>query len=447
METLKYYLRLGGKDALLALPAAALLTLVFVLLTRKKREPDKREKLRWFLSFWYLCLLLLLVFLGGRVETRMPPFSAARLYPFDTLRRALISPDRSELTLLVLNVLSFVPFGLLLVRHARGREHGARLFWLLPLLPLLIELTQFATGLGTLEIDDWIANTVGGAWGVCMGLYYANRKTKKARTWGALALLPLLIAALGAGLWLARPFGFLPEDFADPALPRPAEVEIESPEELPQGELPVYRLRQPGREAAAGIADRLFGALGLERKTDMEDAYDDFTVYWALHSNAYVWVFYSGDFMLTIREELLPDGPEDEALSELLRKAGYELPAPSAAEEGRLAWDMVEAGGCLWDGEIRFRHMNSGMLRVDYALRTLDPAVTRPAPDAAAVRSALLRGRFSVSEGTVGETIGRIECLGASLVYEPDTKGFYRPLYALDCLVDGAPATLLTPAS
>ena len=228
METLKYYLRLGGQDALLALPAAALLTLVFVLLTRKKREPDKREKLRWFLSFWYLCLLLLLVFLGGRVETRMPPFSAARLYPFDTLRRALISPDRSELTLLVLNVLSFVPFGLLLVRHARGREHGARLFWILPLLPLLIELTQFATGLGTLEIDDWIANTVGGAWGVCMGLYYANRKTKKARTWGALALLPLLIAALGAGLWLARPFGFLPEDFADPALPRPAEVEIES---------------------------------------------------------------------------------------------------------------------------------------------------------------------------------------------------------------------------
>lgn len=447
MESLKYYLRLGGKDAVIALLPAALLYLIIILRPRKKRELDKKEMLKWFLTLWYGGVLLLLVFLEGRIGTRMAPFRVALLHPFDVLRKVLISADQHELTLFILNILAFLPFGLILVWHAQSHKRGRRIYWLILLLPIIIELVQFATGLGTLEVDDWITNAIGGAWGVSLGECYVNRKAKRmALRWGTLALLPPLLFALGAGLWLARPYGFLRQDFADPAKPRPSAVSVEGLADLPGEELSVFRVREAGREAAPSIADRLFGALGLNRKTDRQDAYDDFTVYWAQDSNAYAWIYNSGDFMLTIPTELLAGDPRDEALLRLLEQAGFDLPAPGFIEEGRLAWDFVEADGCILDGEIRFRENAAGLLRIDYALRTLDAVMERPALDAASVRAALLRGRFSVSQGSVGETIGRIECDKAILVYAPDTKGFYRPLYAIDCRIDGTPAILLTPA-
>ena len=446
MESLKQYLRLGGKYFFAALFLSGLLYLLFVIRPWKKREIDKTDKLKWFLTLLYGCTLLL-VTLAGRGTGLLPPFRAVWLHPFDALREALVSTDRHAWNQLALNVLAFVPLGLLLVWHARGKASGRRLFWLVLLVPAGIELLQFATGFGILDADDLITNVFGGAWGLCLGECFANRKAKKtALKWGVLSLLPVLLLVVGAGRWTERPYGFLPQDFADPALPRPAEVRGECLNGLPERKLPIYRVRQPGKAAAPEIADRLFGALGLERQRDLEDAYDDFTVYWALHSNAYVWVYYNGEFMLTIKSELLSDGPEDEALLELLQTAGYGLSAPDAVEKNRLIWNFSEAGGHIWDGEIAFRHRSGGMLSIEYALRTLDPEMESPALDEAAIRENLLHGRFSVAEGNVGEEIGCIECLSASIVYAPDSKGFYRPLYELDCLIDGNPARLLTSA-
>lgn len=443
MEALKTYLRLGGKDLLIGLFAAAVIYLLLVLRPWKKQARDKKRELRWFLTLWYGCTLLLVVF-AGRGLNRLPPFTALWLHPFDALRKALVSPDSHAWSQLMLNVLAFVPLGLLLVWHAQGRKKGLRLCWLVLLLPLGVELIQFATGLGMFDADDLIANTLGGGWGLCLGLCYVNCKShKKGPLWGLLAALPPLLFVLGAALWLARPYGFIAQDFAEASLPRPQTVSVDSLDGLTPASVSVYRLRRPERSEAAPTADRLFAALGLTRRAELQDSYDDFCVYWAEGSNVYTWVYYSGDFDLMIPNGLPADGAAADTVLRLLDAAGYALPAPSAAEDGRIVWDFVGTDGQIFDGEIRFRLSDGAVQRIEYRLHELIPAMERPAFDAGAVREQLLRGRFSLSEGSPGSSL---VCDSLSLVYAPDSKGFYRPLYAIACRIDGAEAALLTPA-
>ena len=93
MASLKLYLRLGGKFVFAGLFAAIVLYLLFVLRPWKKRALSKEYRARWMLSLWYLCTLLFVTF-AGRWASRLAPFTALSLRPFDALREALVSPDR-----------------------------------------------------------------------------------------------------------------------------------------------------------------------------------------------------------------------------------------------------------------------------------------------------------------------------------------------------------------
>lgn len=71
------------------------------------------------------------------------------------------------------NILLFVPFGALMRSLSRNR----RRLWIIPLLSVGIELTQYVTGLGLCELDDILNNTLGGLAGYL--LIGAVRKYKK----------------------------------------------------------------------------------------------------------------------------------------------------------------------------------------------------------------------------------------------------------------------------
>ena len=47
-----------------------------------------------------------------------------------------------------------------------------------------------------------------------------------------------------------------------------------------------------------------------------------------------------------------------------------------------------------------------------------------------------------LSSGTVDELV----CLKCKVQYDTDSKGFYRPVYLIECTADGNPAKIKTPA-
>lgn len=446
MASLKLYLRLGGKFVFAGLFAAIVLYLLFVLRPWKKRALSKEYRARWMLSLWYLCTLLFVTF-AGRWASRLAPFTALSLRPFDALREALVSTDRHAQNQMLLNVLLFVPLGLLLVWHAQRREKGAKLYWLVLLLPLGIELIQFATGLGLLDPDDLLLNSLGGAWGLCLGLCCVNLKKHKSVLLPALGVL-LPVAVIAAGLlWLsARPYGFVPQDFTDPTHGKPQSVSVDALDgQLPES-VTVYRIVSLSEKEAEQTADRLFTALGLTRNMNLSDVYDDLAVYWAEHSNVYVWVYFNGDFDLHIPNGLPVEGTPAEAALELLKQAGFSLPAPDEAEEDRMRWSFQPADGLLYDGEIHVVTKTYSGTVIEASLRRLQPGTSCAAYDAAALREALLEGRFSVYGGPQRREMTDLVCESLTITWIIDGKGCYHPVYQIEARIDGEPTTILAPA-
>lgn len=101
---------------------------------------------------------------SGDSRARLTLFwSYRRFFQNSTLRREVIN-----------NILLFVPFGALL-RSLTARK---RVWVLIPLLTIAIELTQYFTKLGLCEADDIVSNTIGGLLGygvVCIA--YRFKKT------------------------------------------------------------------------------------------------------------------------------------------------------------------------------------------------------------------------------------------------------------------------------
>lgn len=446
MASLKHYLQLGGKYVFAGLFGAIVLYLLFVLRPWKKRALSKEYRARWMLSLWYLCTLLCVTF-AGRWVSRLAPFTALSLRPFEALREALVSPDQHAQNQMLLNALAFVPLGLLLVWHTQKREKGARLYWLVLLLPLGIELIQFATGLGFFDLDDLLLNSLGGAWGLFLGLCYVNLKQHKSVLLPVLGVL-LPVAAIAAGLlWLsARPCGFVPQDFSDSTHGKPQSVSVDALEGQLPGTVRVYQIVSLSESEAEQTADRLFAALGLTRNRNLSDIYDDVAVYWAAESNVYVWVYYNGDFNLHVPNGLTIEGTPAETALGVLERAGYSLPAPDEAEDDRMVWRFHPADGLLYDGEIRVRSSAYSGDVIEASLRRLQPGTAYYAYDAAALRDALLSGRFSILDGSQGYEIANLLCENAVLTWVIDGKGCYHPVYRIDCLIDGEPALILAPA-
>lgn len=96
----------------------------------------------------------------------------AKLRLFWSYRRFFQSPVlRKEV---LNNILLFVPFGALV----RALSSHRQWLWIIPVLSIGIELTQYVTGLGLCELDDIVSNSIGGLAGYL--LVSAACKCKKA---------------------------------------------------------------------------------------------------------------------------------------------------------------------------------------------------------------------------------------------------------------------------
>ncbi len=442
MASVLYYSRLGAKYGFFGLLLGGALYVLLVLRPWKKRSLDRETKLKWFLSLWYLSSLLFLTLLMRSPSEQTPNF---RL--FDTLRRALSDPGFFEWNLLILNVAAFVPLGLLVSWHARGREKPRRLYWMLFLVPLLVELAQFLTGLGKPDVDDVVLNVLGGLWGYCLGLLFeAIERKRPAGRLAFLSALPLLVIASVLLWFIARPCGFIPQDFTAPRSERPRSVDVRALEaELPAA-VTVYRRRGPSENEAEPTADRLFAALGLKRENDSADRYDDPAVFRAEGFDTCLWYYDDGSFVLRIPDGLPLNGTPLETAMAVLERARFRLPAPSETEEGRAVWDFVPADSLLYDGELCVTVSPDALTEIELRLSVLQPGTEYRALDARALRTALRSGCFRIEKGPKNKAAESLVCQSASVGWIIDSKGCSHPVYRIACLLDGVPGVITAPA-
>ena len=441
MASLKHYLLAGGKYGLLSLLLAGVLYIVLILRPWKKRELDNQGQIKWFLSLWYILALTFTVF-----GNRSPFIQTSNFHPFNALWEALTSPDWHAAIQLTLNVLSFVPLGLLLVWHAQKLKKIKMIYLLTILLPLLIECTQYITRLGTMDIDDLLANSFGALWGLFLGLCYVHLLGRKPLLVPALgALLPVVLLSAGLLCLSIRPYGFIRQDFPDYSHGKPQEVSTAAIEGQVPTNVTVYQLVSPPGTDAALTADRLFGALGLTRNVDFSDVYDDLAVYRVAGSNEYLWYYYTGDFDLFIPNGLPVEGTIEETVTQLLKRAGYTLPDPSEVEADHMVWHFVSTSGLLFDGEILVKESGGSLTEISARVHALQPYTECVSLDMEGLQNALQHGHFSILSGPNDGYICKLECQNAEITWVIDGKRCYHPLLRITCLINDEPSQILAP--
>lgn len=456
MESLKVYLSIGIKYAAVALILSAVVCVVLKILISEKRSVSKQSWVMCFVVLWYFITMELVVFWNRSNDWRMP-MSFCNLHLFENLRDAVRSASWEIMIQVSLNVLMFVPGGILLSRLFRQRRKLCVPLILLAII-LFNETVQFFSGLGAADVDDLAANLLGGFWGMALyNLYIRRRRSGAQRRIAAVAAaLPVFAVIVLSCAYLLKPWGYLPQDVINPQYLKAEEVDVSALEEALPETLTVYKQVHREKSQAAESVEKIFSAVGERVDYNSEDAYDNLVVYrGALNMSNYIWYWYKGDFDLALPNTpvAIPhsDLPLQERLLAVLRDMGYSLPTPSGfdSDQGILTYEFVPEGNKMYRGTVDFGFIQEeepALYGLIYKVKELTEYRQTKALNAAGIAEKLQRGLFTYRNIEEPFTVEKIVCSDCYIDYALDTKGYYRPIYVISCTIDGKTAEIRVAA-
>lgn len=161
----------------------------------------KSRKLTIALYIFYLLVLSWIILLKARISfATLVIGRSINLIPFGAM---LVHNGLANYNEILYNVLVFVPFGVFLCMLGKKKSF-IHLIVPIALLSLFYEVVQYLFAIGTSDITDLIANTLGGIIGI--GIFFAFHKLCKDNVYKVLnttALVLALILAIGLALYIA----------------------------------------------------------------------------------------------------------------------------------------------------------------------------------------------------------------------------------------------------
>ena len=413
----------------------------------------------YFLLAGYLAVLgyaTLLRFFDGWREISFHPFRAWREAWNDFSFKSWAN--------VLLNVALFVPAGFLLPLQWKGLRKGSRAIPACFALSLGIELLQLAFARGVCDVDDLIANTLGGALGFFLVMAMLGiRKRGQLLRYGALFLGLLAVLALPFGIYGLKTYGNLPD--APAYRLNTSKTQWSLACELPVSpvSVPVYRTETVSKSACAEMYRYFADLTGSEQ--GVESYYQEMA-YYNLNPGGILQVYYHdgsweylgpGHWDDTFRN---PEGPKPqwkertrEQVEEALTSYPCSIPGPAEfLSEGdgwyQFSCDRLEVSDTLWAGTLRCRLTPEG--EVMEILAKLIPFTYHS--DAAILTAEqawqkLQKGWFKDNLGYAYRPPMQVNAAACVLSYTVDTKGFYQPVWEFQLTSDnGFSGTVMIPA-
>lgn len=436
----------------LALIGLAVGVAILVVLNRKRHRDGEH-----FPKGQAVAVLLLLCYLGGLAAitfmNRMDGMQmGAQLHPFLAFWEAWNNFTLQIWLNLLLNIAMFLPLGVLLPLAVKPFR---RWYWMLTAgagTSLVIEVLQYSLGRGQADVDDLICNILGAMLGYCLCMLFVSLAGKRWKIAGIYAVLPVLSAAVLAGVFLAyhfQPYGNL----ADAPIYAANTKGIEWVQECSLSDEPgpsgVYWTEPFTIESSDAFAVEFIGRQGAEIRfgTPDVDYYDNTAVY-SDHQTYALWVTYKDrsyeytDYRVDSELRFSEKGgtiTEDE-LRTALEDLGIEMPDAAEfitvdEEKGKYAFraECVIEDGVLTDGELTCWVAEGGILyEVDNTLSvsTLHGNAAVISPQEAYER--LCSGRFSWRDVPMFNYLSpnQVRVIDCKLGYMTDSKGFRQPVYS-----------------
>ncbi len=449
----KEYLMLGCIGAVLF----AVLFLAGYFGVYKKIMKGKKRLSIGKLVLLMIFLVYLAVVFGAVFGSRAGGFWQTKIHlqPFSSYREAWYTFSVKAWRNLILNILMFLPMGVLLPLVFQK----CRKFWVTYLagfgISVLIEFVQFVTRRGVVEFDDVFNNTLGTMIGYgFFAIVFAIILRRKGQTGlykktGLACLqLPLIISvvvfAVLFGIYFQKELGNLwlmnyeRKDMSKISLS--VNCNLSGQNEIE----PIYRARTLTQEETFSVAKKLFAVLNTQVDVEQTDIYDETVVYYSEDRNYSLWVDYQGPQLwltaFNLSDEEGVSGLSLDEVRDILEQYDVTIPSEvefSEGENGRyqLTAQMLKSEDDLKDGTCSVTIVSGNRVAsIDNGLTSYKRYKDFQVISEKEAYDLLAQGKFLQ---IYADSITKIEVTDVRLGYEVDSKGFYQPVYLFTATFNG----------
>lgn len=427
-------------------PLMVVLVLVTLGIRRRYQKqgkvfPWKKAVLWMLLAGWVGMYLYVTVFQHGYGSRHW------NLQPFLMLREALNRFTPQMWLNILMNILVFVPFGVLLPLLFSKQQ---KWYWALLTgfgAALGFELLQLLTAQGICDIDDVILDSLGtmlGWSGTMLVLSFRNREGAKSLRYLALPAASLLTAGIIFGTYYLKPYGNFPEGpVRKPDLSQ-ISWNLKSALKSNTETAPVYKVGRVTREASERFAEEFAQRLCIEFP---DTYYEDSMIIYADHSTGdFLTQYYQdGSWDYSVGRDHAPqfedlEAEQDKLLDEL-NKMGISVPedakyilddSDSDFPEVTIQINMVSDDAGLRHGEIICMFSRrDGILKLWEVINSV--FTLEPVQDETIISSSEAYDRLTKGKSFYGTWIHKEEkeltISDCVLDWKTDTKGFFQPVY------------------
>ena len=419
-----------------------------------EKRCGKKENFPWRKIILYGCFVCyLLVVLGATMLSRGNIYeNVIRMRLFYSYRDAWNDFSMTEWRNIILNILMFVPLGVMLP-YMRKIFQSAGWTYLAGFgLTLLIEMMQLIFKCGIFELDDLMNNLVGTMIGY--GLYRLLKcfHDKKSLWYQIPLVLTVAVFVWIFVIYDRQELGNLHSEY----IARQEGIRVETALEFSEDtlKLPVYQVPMLTLKDTAAKAEEIFAMFGDELNLSTEDAYENMVLYYSENQKS-IWIDYRGgtyryaDFDLMFGDEMSVRGTdvEEDMVRQVLKDACVKLPrgmvfAPYENGYGLKA-NMILQDDLVYDGVVECEYTPSGGIsRLDYSMVECSFYKDFEVISQAEAYRRLKNGEFYYPQ----DAEWMIQIYDVYLVYEIDSKGFYQPVYRFDAFINDNDGYIIIPA-
>ena len=356
-----------------------------------------------------------------------------------------------------INIAMFIPLGAILPLMAKLFR---RWYVTVPFgfaVSLIIEMIQYFTGRGIMDVDDIFTNTLGTALGYCIIMIITTAFCKQKKCGlkcFAYSSVPLIftVALIGIfGGYHLKEYGNLAETPYFTANTKGIEWQLQFEPDDESKIVPTYHRKPYNKKTCDEFGEQFAKNLGIV----FEDKYyyNSMTVFANHFGGGFLDVYYNdGSYSYTAGGAIGQKNAEFSREEVIKMLESFDIYIPDEAdffidEYGNHIFtvDMVFRDGRLYDGELSCKcSENSAVTKIENNLLIFDKYKDVKIISESEAYKKLKAGKFSGNDFLERYDIEEIIVKSIALDYMADTKGFYQPVYVFElqfnetCDIDAA---------
>ncbi len=441
---------------------AILFCIIYFIVYRKLLKGQKKINLKSaFIVAAFMCYILMVLYATLFSRGSMG-YCSVNLDLFSSYLEAWNNFTLRGWQLLILNIVMFVPFGMLL---PLVNKKFKSVIWSASagaLFTLLIETVQLIFNLGVFEVDDIVNNFAGAmiGYGLTMTMLSVLHRETKLLKKITCYLLPLVLVIGGfAGIFIKynmNELGNLEEAYSTKIQCEDAKItsDIKLSKESKQDV--IYKTKVYDKKTALEYAKKIFKGMGIPVDNLKILQFNDNALYTSHEESEYsLWIEYAGGLYSYTDYTFDKSNPtsepiEEETIISKLKKINVTVPEgltfENKEQEGQFCFtaDMIKDKDKYLLGELR------GTLYQDGVIRNLENnlAVLEKYKDVAVISEAdafeqIKQGKFNLY---LEQKISSLTIERVKLEYRADSKGFYQPVYNFKVKMNGEEDYISVPA-